>query len=403
MNRCAVPYGISDKKEVEKYCIPNSLVTDFGADLIVDRAQRIDPEGCTVHTASGESYSYGNLVLATGAKPVVPRIPGVDLGNITTVRSKDNMVFLRELSKQHKKAVIVGGGYIGVEVAVELAHLGLDVTVVEMMPHLMINTMDDGFVKEIEAHMKENGINILNSSRVTRFNGNGSVSSVFINDKTEVDADFVVLAIGVKPGLELAEHSGILTHGYGIAVNDYLRTNYKNIYATGDCAEKRSFVSGKSINGEFGTNAVFMSRVVASNILGQELTFDGVLNANVSTAFEYSFGTAGLIEKIASVEGLDVVTGYSEVLDRYPMMDGVSTIKTRLVFDRETHRLVGGSVLRKGTCTAHNIDFISFAIQMKATAEDMLEYQYATQPELAAKPSDNTYVFAAQDALKKLG
>ncbi|MCK5912250.1 MAG: hypothetical protein KAG12_00115, partial [Desulfuromusa sp.] len=153
---------------------------------------------------------------------------------------------------------------------------------------------------------------------------------------------------------------------------------------------------------EFGTNAVFMAKVAAANILGNRTTFPGIINANASSAFEYTFGSAGLIAKAAEREGLDFIVGESEVMAMYPMMDGVNMIQTKLVFDKGSQKLIGGSVLRKGHCSAGNIDFISFAIQMGATIEDIVKYQYATHPELAAKPSDNTYMFAAQDALKKL-
>jgi NADH oxidase (H2O2-forming) len=123
-----------------------------------------------------------------------------------------------------------------------------------------------------------------------------------------------------------------------------------------------------------------------------------VLNANASTAFDWSFGSAGLIESEAKAAGYEVITGISEVLDKYPMMHGVEPVRTKLVFDAKTERLLGGTVLRKGHAVAGNIDFLSLALQMRATREDLLRYQYATHPELAAKPSDNAYVFAAKAA-----
>ena len=141
-NRCAVPYGISDKKPVEKYCIPNTLVTDFGAKLVVDYVESIDKEGQSVTTASGQSFAYDHLVLATGSKPFIPPIPNIDLTNIVNVRSKDDMEKLRGFAKQFKKCVVVGGGYIGIEVAVVMKELGIDVSVVEMQPHILLMTMD---------------------------------------------------------------------------------------------------------------------------------------------------------------------------------------------------------------------------------------------------------------------
>lgn len=402
-NRCAVPYGIEDKKPVEKYCIPNTLVTDFGANLVIDYVKDVNTENNFVETINNKKFEYDYLLFATGSKPFIPNIPGVDLQKIVSVRSKPDMEILRSYSKEFKKCVIVGGGYIGIEVAVVLKKLGIDVTVVEMLPHILLATMDDNFAITIENHIQENGIRILNNSKVVEFIGeNGNVSGVKLDSGETIDTDFAIMSVGVTPNTELAEKTGLKTSKFGIVTNDYLKTNIPNIFASGDCAEKKSFVTKKPTRGEFGTNAVFMSKIVAANILGQNKTFPGVINANASTAFEYSFGSAGLIEKMAKSEGIDVVTGESEVLSMYPMMDGIDTIKTKLVFEKSTGKLIGGSVLRKGHCTANNVDFISFAIQMGATIDDILTYQYATHPELAAKPSDNTYMFAAKDALSKL-
>jgi NADH oxidase (H2O2-forming) len=402
-NRCAVPYGISDQKPVEKFCIPNTLVTDFGAKLVVDYVESIDKDEQSVTTSSSQKFSYDHLVMATGSKPFIPPILNIDLNNIVNVRSKNDMEKMRGFAKHYKKCVVVGGGYIGIEVAVVLKELGIDVTVVEMQPHVLLMTMDDDFAETIEAHIIDKGVKVINNSQVTAFEGQtGNVSGVVLGNGEVLPADFVIVSVGVKPNIDLAEKVGITTSRLGIVTNECLETNVKNIYAAGDCAEKKSFVTGNPSMGEFGTNAVFMSKVVAANILGKKTTFPGIINANASSAFEYTFGSAGLIAKAAEREGLDFVVGESDVMDMYPMMDGMSMIKTKLVFDRTSRKLIGGSVLRKGHCSAGNVDFISFAIQMGATIEDILNYQYATHPELAAKPSDNTYMFAAQDALKKL-
>ncbi len=403
VNRCAVPYGISDKKPVEKFCISNTLVTDFGAELILDTVESIDKKQQIVTTVSGQTFPYDHLVLATGSRPFIPPIPNIDLKNIVNVRSKSDMEQLRKFAKQHKKCIVVGGGYIGIEVAVVMKQLELEVTVVEMQPHVLLMTMDDDFAETIEAHIIDKGVNVINSAKVTAFEGQDDcVSGVTLDSGEVLPADFVIVSVGVKPNISLAEKAGLETSRFGICTNEYLETSAKNIYASGDCAEKKSFVTKNPSMGEFGTNAVFMSKVVAANILGKKTTFPGIINANASSAFEYTFGSAGLIAKMAERESLDYVVGESDVMDMYPMMDGVSAIRTKLVFDKTTHKLIGGSVLRKGHCVAANVDFISFAIQMGATIEDILKYQYATHPELAAKPSDNTYMFAAQDALKKL-
>ncbi|MCD6580800.1 MAG: FAD-dependent oxidoreductase [Desulfuromusa sp.] len=402
-NRCAVPYGISDKKPIDKFCIPNTLVTDFGAKLVLDYVESIDKNEQSVTTATGQKFTYDYLVMATGSQPFVPPIPNIDLKNIVNVRSKSDMEQMRGFAQQYKKCIIVGGGYIGIEVAVVLKELGLEVTVVEMQPHVLLMTMDDDFAETIEAHIIDKGVKVINKTQVTAFEGqDGNVSGVVLDNGDVLSADFVIVSVGVKPNISLAEKTGITTSRFGIVVNEHMETNVKSIYSAGDCAEKKSFVTGNPSMGEFGTNAVFMAKVAAANILGNPTTFAGIINANASSAFEYTFGSAGLIAKMAEREGLDFVVGESEVMAMYPMMDGVNMIQTKLVFDKKSHKLIGGSVLRKGHCSAGNVDFISFAIQMGATIEDIIKYQYATHPELAAKPSDNTYMFAAQDALKKL-
>ena len=402
-NRCAIPYGISDKKSVDKFCISNTLVTDFGAKLVLDYVELIDKDEQSVTTAMGQKFLYDHLVIATGSQPFIPPIPNINLKNIVNVRSKSDMEKMRGFAKQYKKCVVVGGGYIGIEVAVVIKQLGIEVTVVEMQPHVLLMTMDDDFTEIIEAHIIDKGIKVINRTQVTAFEGQyGNVSGVVLDNGDVLPADFVIVSVGVKPNISLAEKTGIETSRFGIVVNEHMETNVKNIYSAGDCAEKKSFVTGNPSMGEFGTNAVFMAKVAAANILGNKTSFPGVINANASSAFEYTFGSAGLIAKMAEREGLDFVVGESEVMAMYPMMDGVNMIQTKLVFDKESQKLIGGSVLRKGHCSAGNVDFISFAIQMEATIEDILKYQYATHPELAAKPSDNTYMFAAQDALKKL-
>lgn len=403
VNRCAVPYGIPDQKPLEKFQIPNTLVTDFGAELLVDRVTGIDTRNKRVDTANGSAYEYTHLVLSTGSRPLVPPIPGVESETITPVRSLDDLSLLRRVAATGKRAVIVGGGYIGIEVAVVLSQMGLDVTVVEMLPSILMATTEPEFIQLVNDELDAKGIRLLTAEKVVAFDHStaGQVS-VELGSGKALPADFVVLSVGVVPNTELAADAGIQTSRLGIGVDDYLRTDARDVYACGDCAQKKSFITGLPTRGEFGTNAVFMARTVAHNILGQPETTPGVLNASVTAVYDYSLGSAGMTEHMAKDAGMDVVTGYSEVLSKYPMMPQVDTIRTKLVFNRENRKLVGGSVLRKGNCSAHNVDFISFAIQMGATCDDLLNYQYATHPELAAKPSDNMYVFAAKDAIRKL-
>ena len=402
VNRCAVPYGIDGKKPIEKYQIPNSLVTDFGATLVVDRVEKIDPASKTVHTKNGKTYGYQHLVLATGSRPVIPPIPGIENRAITPVRSVDDLALLRSLSAEGKKAVVVGGGYIGIEVAVVLREMGMEVTVVEMLPSILMATTEPEFIGRVQDTLKENGIGIRTGEKVVEFDhSSGRNVMVKLGGGDALEADLVVLSAGVIPNTDTAAKADIKTVPTGIWVDEYMQTGAEDVYACGDCAGKYSFINQMPVRGEFGTNAVFMARVVAQNILGGKAKFPGVLNANATAIYDLSLGSAGFTEKMAEDAGIDVVTGFSEVLDKYPMINGVNTIYTKLVFNRLDRKLIGGSVMRSGAGASQNVDFISFAIQMGATMDDIFQYQYATHPELAAKPSDNTYVFAVKDAKSK--
>lgn len=403
VNRCAVPYGIPPDKPIEKFQIPNQLVTDFGAELVVDHAVKIDTQRKQVHTRNGQKYGYKHLVLATGSRPLLPPIPGVELSGVTAVRSLRDLDTLRRFAAEGQKAVIVGGGYIGVEVAAVLRQMGLEVYVVEMLPQILMATTEPEFITDIEKTLTEKGVQFRSNRKVTEFQSlNGNGISVGLDGGDILKADFAVLSVGVVPNIELAAEAGIQTSAQGIVTDQHLRTSADGVYAAGDCAEKKSYITQKPIRGEFGTNAVFMAKVIAQNIMGRNKVFPGIINANATTVYDWSIGSSGLTENMAADAGLNAVSGYSEVLDKYPMMDGVTPIRTKLVFERDTGSLIGGSVMRKGPGAAQNVDFISLAIQMGATLEDLLSYQYATHPELAAKPSDNTYVFAARDAFDKL-
>ena len=402
-NRCAIPYGITDKKPLEKFQVSNKLITDFGAELVLDRVEQINTGANQVLTESGKIYEYKNLMLSTGSRPVIPPIPGVEAENITSVRSIIDLSRLRRLAAKGKRAVVVGGGYIGLEVAVVLRQMGIDVTLVEMLPKILMATTEPEFISTIEDTLAENDLRILTNEKVVEFvhQIDGSVEIKLGNGDT-LAADFVVLSVGVSPNTELAVQAGINASRLGICTDEYMCTSVPNIYASGDCVEKKSFITMQPTRGEFGTNAVFMAKVAAQNILGNKVKFPGVLNANATAIYDWSLGSAGLTEQMAKDAGIDVITGYSEIYDKYPMMDNVDIVRTKLVFNGSNMKLIGGSVMRKGSCTAQNVDFISFAIQMGATMENLLNYQYATHPELAAKPSDNCYTFATKQALSKL-
>jgi len=404
VNRCAIPYGISGKKEIGKYIISNKLVTDFGAELIIGTAERIDRQEKKVYLASGQVYSYDILVLATGATPVLPPIPGLKkTSRIQSMRRIEDLEWIREKAIQSESVAIVGAGFIGVEFAVELRKKGVkNVYLVEMLEHILGAQYPAPMLEELENKLSEEGITVMTSHQVKEIQeSETSLKLILSGDKT-IEVDCAVISVGVSSNTKLAEDAKLEVSRFGIVVDEHMRTNDPSIYSAGDCTQTLSYLSGKPLRGEFGTNAVFMAQVLADELLGRSRSFKGVLNASASTIYDYAFGSTGLNEEQASSHGYAPVTGYSEVLNRYPMMEGVSKIKTVLVFDKNTRRLLGAQALCKGTGLARHIDMLSWAIQKNSLLDEMLDLQYATHPELAAKPSDNTIVFACKDALKKM-
>lgn len=402
VNRCSIPYGINGKKEIKKYQIPNTLITDFGAKLKMGHVKSINPENKKVILDNDEIIDYDKLILATGATPIRPNLPGINSPRIRTMRQIDDLNWIRQAASTSQKMAIVGAGFIGVEFAVELQKMGIrEVALIELQPHILGNNYQKEMTTILENQLTSHGIELHTNHKVTGFKDQEDGIHIQFEGGKELVFDHVVLSIGVRPNVELAAQAGLKTSPLGIETNLFLQTTHEDIYATGDCAQAYSFISHKPIAGEFGTNAVFMSKVVGDHLLGQEKPFKGVLNASVSTIYDYSFGSTGLGAMLSEQHGLETVTGISKVLDRYPMIDHVCEVITELIFEKASHKLIGASVLRKGLSVAANIDMLSFAIQKKATIEELMELQYATHPELAAKPSDNSVVFAARDALKK--
>jgi NADH oxidase (H2O2-forming) len=402
VNRCAVPYGIDGGTEPAKYMIPNSLVTDFGAELVIGRTDGIDRGRKLVESADGSQFPYDKLVIATGSRPIVPPIDGVGLAGVTTVRSRDDMLRLRELAARGGRAVIVGAGYIGLEVAVELRKLGLEVTIVEMLPAILGGRMSPTITGRVTTALNDGGIMLRLGTSVIGLDGNdaGAVTGAQLSDGERLPADFVVLAIGVRPNADLADCAGLaIDERGGVVVDPQMRTSDPDIFAAGDCVAARSFIDGATVPAQFGTNAVFMGKVVAANLLGRDVAFPGVINAAASVVFDLSFGSVGRAPT-ASPE-TDVV-GVSDVLDKYPMIPDASPIHLELAVERTTRKVVGAAALRKGHGVAATLDMISLAIQLGASVGDLVAHQYCTHPELAAKPSDNSIVFAALNAIDAL-
>lgn len=330
----------------------------------------------------GKSYKlpYDQLVLATGATPFVPPIPGMDGEGVTVLHHPQDAVRVhRKVKEGANRILIIGGGLIGLEVAAALATPKRQVTVVEREPQLLPGLLDPELALLIREEMETNYVTVRTGEEVAAVEtgDEGKMMVHLPGDRLEVD--LVIVACGVRPNVTLAQECGLAIGSTGaIAVDEYLRTSDPNIYAAGDCVENKHLVSGRPVYVPLASTANKQGRVVGSNLAGLKETFPGIMGTGVFQVFELNGGKTGLTEKEALQMGYPVITGFTAGLDsaHYYPLHGHGVIK--LVACAETKRLLGAQVVGPGELIKR-LDVFSTAIQLGATMEQVagLDLGYA--------------------------
>lgn len=414
---CGLPYyvgGIIREKQELLVRTPVEFKEEQGIDILTEHeVKKINTSEKKViieDLRSGEvaEYTYDKLIIATGASPIVPPLENISLGNIFTLRSVSDAFAVRELvdSGEVKKAVIVGGGFIGLEAAENLKHRGLEVTIVELVPHIL-PPFDEEIALYAQKHMIDKGVNILTGQKVTGFEGkNGKVTKVKTS-AVDIEADMVILSIGVKPNTAIAAEAGIeLGAANTVKVNRFMETNVKGVYAAGDCAENKNLITGKPAWYPMGSTANKTGRIAGHNaaLMNQEDCFkeslEGVLGTTIVRLFEVNAAKTGLSERDAVKEGYEVETVLVPANDRAHYFPGYKEIITKLVVDKNTHKLLGAQIVGEGVVDKP-IDTIATAITLGATVEDLAKLDLAYAPPFSTAMSSN--IVAANVMLNKLG
>ena len=400
---CGIPYIFGTVNKPENNLIPDKVLEANDIDLIIDEAVDIDRENKKVDLKSGEDVSYDKLVLATGANPIVPPIPGLDKKNVfSVVKDVDYMHSMIDSMEDAKNVVILGGGFIGVEFADECNKRGLNVTIVEMLPHCLMLAFVEDFCKDAEARLEERGVNVVTNTKLEEVLGDEKVEKVKLSDGRELDADVVVVGIGVTPNTELGQKAGLETNKGGLVVDNNMRTSDKDIFACGDCTSKWSFFTGKPCDVNLASVATMESRIVGANLFGTKRENPGVVSAFSTAIGDFTIAMAGLNERQATENGFEVAIGEAEKMNRHPGgMPGGHTMKVQLVFNKKNQTLIGGQV-RGGPSAGELVNVISACIQKKMTADDIATFQMATHPAVTASPIAYQLVNAAEMALKKM-
>jgi NADPH-dependent 2,4-dienoyl-CoA reductase/sulfur reductase-like enzyme/rhodanese-related sulfurtransferase len=355
----------------------------WGVKRIIARTETeaiaIDREGKTVRcrdirTGETAQIAYDRLILATGAVPNVPPIPGVNLEGITTLHNMSDTDYLRRIHDERKaaKAVVIGGGLIGVEACEALRASGIEVTLIELLPQVL-SFLDREMARLVENYLRSKSVDVIIGNGVAALLGDdGRVTGVRLGDRRELPCQLAVLAVGVKPNSTLAREAGLAIGATGgVIVNEYLQTSDENIYAAGDCIETKHLITGEPTHAPFGDLANLQGRVAGENaVLGNTVTFPGTIATGICKVFDYAAGATGLNEGCARDAGLDAVTVIGASLDKPGYMDGQLLI-SKLVVEKKSGRILGAQCVGPGD-VSRQIAQWAMAIRGKLTVEDLV-------------------------------
>lgn len=374
-------------------------------EAVIGKVNNVDRTNKTISVCE-EKFQYERLVLATGSKPIIPPINGVNLKNIFCIeKDPEYLQTIYDQLKDTKNVVVMGGGFIGCEMAEEIKKHdpNLNVTIVEMQENLLKIVYDKEFCELAENALRKQEINILTNEKVVEFVGNKKVEGVKLASGKVLPADMVILGIGARANVELAETIGLeIGQGKGIKVNRYMVTSDESIFACGDCADKDSFFDHKPSMLKLASIATMEARIVGANLFKYRRINRGVVGCFSTVLGGNVFAAAGLNEDEAKRKGFEVVTGVAESVNRHPgLMPGGQTLRVKLLFEKGTRGIVGGEIY--GAYSGGElINAISAFISKEMTADEIVLFQAGTHPALTASPIAYQLVNAAENALVKL-
>jgi NADPH-dependent 2,4-dienoyl-CoA reductase/sulfur reductase-like enzyme/rhodanese-related sulfurtransferase len=325
--------------------------------------------------------AYDRLVIATGASPVKPELPGSELANIFTFWHPDDAKAIRQglEAGKFKNAVIIGAGLVGMEMAAAFANWGINITIVEMKGHIFPSSLDIEIAALAENYLAEEGINILTGEKVIKFMGDSVVASVE-TDKRTIPADLVILSLGVRPNAELARSAGLEIGETGaISVNEFLLTSDPDIFAGGDCVENINLVTQRKVFAPMGSTANKHGRIIGENLCGGKLKFRGTLSTVVVKVLDFNVGKTGINEREAKELGFDYLTVTTASQDKPHYMEGSKLVAIKLIADPVTRRLLGVQVVGEGD-VSKRLDVAASVLTFGGTIDDLFDVDLSYAP-----------------------
>ncbi|MCI8942906.1 MAG: FAD-dependent oxidoreductase [Oscillospiraceae bacterium] len=387
---CGLPYyvgGVIQEKSglivntPEKFAALTGAGVKTETEAVAVHPDRHAVEAKDLKTGEITEYGYDKLVIATGASPFVPPVQGLDLKNVFVMRTPDDAIGLREAVEagEIRRAVVAGGGFIGLEVAENLAAKGVKTTVIDFAPHVLPNFLDPELSEFVENRMAEAGIMPMTGVSLEGVEGDGKVEKV-LTSRRGMKADALVLAIGIRPNTGFLEGSGIEMFKGTILTDRHLRTNVPDVYAAGDCAMVTNRQTGKAAWSPMGSTANIAGRILARDIAGKEVAYPGVLGTGVARlSGGLNAGRTGLTETAARAEGYDVETVVTVVDDKAHYYPGAGSFIVKLTADKATRKLLGVQVLGAGAVDKIT-DIGVTAISLGATVDQLAVMDFAYAP-----------------------
>ena len=400
---CGLPYyigGVITDREDLTLQTPESFKARFNIDVrVLNEAVKISPDTKTVtikKLRTGETYeeTYDNLILSMGAEPIRPNIEGADGSNVFTLRNIPNTLKIKNYidTAKPRSAVVIGGGYIGVEMAENLAQAGLKVAIVELADHL-IAPLDFDMAADVHRYIKSKGIDLHLSNGVKAISGN-----TVILQNGEITADMIIMSVGVRPETAIAMDCGIELNPRGsIVVNNKMQTNIPNIYAVGDAVEVEDFITKKPAFIPLAGPANKQGRIAADNIAGFESVYTGTQGSAVLKLFDMTVATTGLNEKTAQAADIDYDKTYTYSASHATYYPGAAQMSIKALWDKKTLQIIGAQIVGFDGVDKR-MDVLATAIRYGAKITDLttLELCYAP-PFGSAKDPVNMLGFVAEN------
>lgn len=401
---CAMPYAIEGIMPLEKTLKTDALVTEVGAKLIREKIVDVNYKNKILISETGNKYTYKQLIIATGAEPIIIPIKGVDLQGVMSFKTeKDLKTVMETVSNELIEAVVIGAGAIGIELAQALNSVNVKTHLIDIFPTILPNMMDEDMIEVPMKSLENSGIQLHMNEKVVELCGEKTVETIKFDSGKQIDFDsapLVIFAVGMKPSIDFLKSSGISIGRTGIHINSKMETNIKDVFAVGDCCEFISGITGEVVLGKLATNAVPMARMLAKNLLGDDRSYAGFYNGAATKVVTHFVGSTGLKELAAKDLGYDTIVGEADMTTAFPIMPFAKKVKLKLIADKKTNKILGGQII-SGEPVTDKIDKITMAIQFDITVDQLVQLSYASQPYQSFFPANNLIVQASEQIITK--